>query len=668
MAGAAVADCKLNTKVIQVTNVAPGAIKEQMKTLFSFLGRIEEVRMYPSDLECIKFINSESDSQVSARVCYVKFEDPSSVGVALHLTNTVFIDRALIVVPVMDGKIPDETTALQLAPSAIAGMIPGQPTWPSNVVSQMTGQGNGQVITTYDPRLTALGLAQYPPLPGTTDPSKIEEIRRTVYVFNIDSSVTAEQLLAFFSQVGEVKYVRMAGEENMPTRCAFVEFTDQRAVATVLTYNNTMLGGRPIKVSHANSSIVKPVNKNQETAQRELEEAMKKVKEAQSLILAAVEPEITDKKRSRSRSKSKSHRRHSRSRSKSKPKRRTRTRSRSRSRPRPSPKRHSRSRSRRRSVSRGRRSRSRKRSPRRSRSHSRPRHHRTRSSLLFPRSPVEVKTKMRNHNDEWHMQHFRTRHPRSRSRGRKSRSPHRKRSRSRTRRTPPKAYSARRSRTPPRPIKRRSRSRSRQKSPVKKKYISPSPPKLTRECSLPLKDDDKDSSPERKSSSHEKRSRSRTPSKKSRRSHSRNRPNRNPRRRSTSPPRNRRSRSRSGSRHKSSRSKKKKEPRERSRERSREKESKSKKKHKEHRSDKEEKSSMKTDSTRVTRDYDEEEKGYVSGEGKAEKVYTVANAPTVTEPTIIEGSPERESVVPSSIGDQLASDVNLQQMDMDMSD
>ncbi|CAI9727259.1 serine arginine-rich splicing factor 11-like isoform X6 [Octopus vulgaris] len=604
MAGAAVADCKLNTKVIQVTNVAPGAIKEQMKTLFSFLGRIEEVRMYPSD---------ESDSQVSARVCYVKFEDPSSVGVALHLTNTVFIDRALIVVPVMDGKIPDETTALQLAPSAIAGMIPGQPTWPSNVVSQMTGQGNGQVITTYDPRLTALGLAQYPPLPGTTDPSKIEEIRRTVYVFNIDSSVTAEQLLAFFSQVGEVKYVRMAGEENMPTRCAFVEFTDQRAVATVLTYNNTMLGGRPIKVSHANSSIVKPVNKNQETAQRELEEAMKKVKEAQSLILAAVEPEITDKKRSRSRSKSKSHRRHSRSRSKSKPKRRTRTRSRSRSRPRPSPKRHSRSRSRRRSVSRGRRSRSRKRSPRRSRSHSRPRHHRTRS-----RSPVEVKTKMRNHNDEWHMQHFRTRHPRSRSRGRKSRSPHRKRSRSRTRRTPPKAYSARRSRTPPR--------------------------------------------------SHEKRSRSRTPSKKSRRSHSRNRPNRNPRRRSTSPPRNRRSRSRSGSRHKSSRSKKKKEPRERSRERSREKESKSKKKHKEHRSDKEEKSSMKTDSTRVTRDYDEEEKGYVSGEGKAEKVYTVANAPTVTEPTIIEGSPERESVVPSSIGDQLASDVNLQQMDMDMSD
>lgn len=59
--------------------------------------------------------------------------------------------------------------------------------------------------------------------------------------------VTAEQLMAFFSQVGEVKYIRMAGEDNLPTRSAFVEFTDQRSVATVLVYNNTMFGGRPIK-------------------------------------------------------------------------------------------------------------------------------------------------------------------------------------------------------------------------------------------------------------------------------------------------------------------------------------------------------------------------------------------------------------------------------------
>ena len=60
----------------------------------------------------------------------------------------------------------------------------------------VTGPG-GTVIQTTDPRLTAMGLPQYPPLPANIDPSKIDEIRRTVYVGNLDSAggVTAEALL-----------------------------------------------------------------------------------------------------------------------------------------------------------------------------------------------------------------------------------------------------------------------------------------------------------------------------------------------------------------------------------------------------------------------------------------------------------------------------------------
>lgn len=37
-------------------------------------------------------------------MCYIKYRDPSSVGVAQHLTNTVFVDRALIVVPCAEGE------------------------------------------------------------------------------------------------------------------------------------------------------------------------------------------------------------------------------------------------------------------------------------------------------------------------------------------------------------------------------------------------------------------------------------------------------------------------------------------------------------------------------------------------------------------------------------
>lgn len=35
----------------------------------------------------------------------MKYDDCTSVGVALHLTNTVFIDRALVVIPIMESKL-----------------------------------------------------------------------------------------------------------------------------------------------------------------------------------------------------------------------------------------------------------------------------------------------------------------------------------------------------------------------------------------------------------------------------------------------------------------------------------------------------------------------------------------------------------------------------------
>ena len=62
------------------------------------------------------------------------------------------------------------------------------------VLLKLQGTGLHQVITTNDPRLTALGLPQYPPLPGSTDPSKIEEIRRTVYVSNLEPVVRKRDL------------------------------------------------------------------------------------------------------------------------------------------------------------------------------------------------------------------------------------------------------------------------------------------------------------------------------------------------------------------------------------------------------------------------------------------------------------------------------------------
>ncbi|XP_078658100.1 uncharacterized protein LOC144903619 isoform X9 [Branchiostoma floridae x Branchiostoma belcheri] len=558
------------TKVIQVTNVAPAATKEQMQTLFSFLGKIDEIKLYPEDISV----------PVTSKVCYVKYDDPTNCGVAQHLTNTVFIDRALIVVPCQDGVIPDEAKALQLAApaNAVAGMIPGGgapaasallPTpapianpllaaagvggevlgatladqdilgafFPESVSKDVLGSGMGDqpgpggaagagLGPQYDPALAALGLPQPPPLPGNVDPSKIEEIRRTIYVGNLDSAtVTAEQLLNFFQQVGEVKYVRMAGDETQPTRFAFVEFADQTSVAKALQYNGIMFGNRPLKVNYSNIALNKPVAlTNPHVAQ--IDAVLNQVREAQSHISSALNAEKPTLRSSEVSEKKEDKRRRSRSRSRSYSRRR---RSRSRS-PRRSRSRRSRSRSRHR-RSRSRSPKRRSRSPRRRRSRSRERRSRSRSRRSPSKSPAR--------------RHSTTAKGRRRSRSR----------------TPPRSYrtTSRLSRSKSRSPRRRSRSPKR--SPSKSPARRPSSSKHKKEKK---KDKDKD-------------------------------------------------RDRSGSRERdTTKSKKKKKDKDKDKDRDREKDKeKHRGKSKEQEEDKKE--------AKVTRDYDEEEQGYDSEKEKVSK-------------------------------------------------
>ncbi|KAM6225266.1 splicing regulatory glutamine/lysine-rich protein 1 isoform 2-T2 [Rhynchocyon petersi] len=327
------------TAVIQVTNLSSAVTSEQMRTLFSFLGEIEELRLYPPDNAPLAF---------SSKVCYVKFRDPSSVGVAQHLTNTVFIDRALIVVPCAEGKIPEESKALSLLAPAptMTSLMPGAGLLPIPTPNPLTTLGvslsslGAIPAAALDPNITTLGEIPQPPLMGNVDPSKIDEIRRTVYVGNLNSqTTTADQLLEFFKQVGEVKFVRMAGDETQPTRFAFVEFADQNSVPRALAFNGVMFGDRPLKINHSNNAIVKPPEMTPQAAAKELEEVMKRVREAQSFISAAIEPESgksNERKggrsrshtRSKSRSSSKSHSRRKRSPSKHRSRSHNRSRSR----------------------------------------------------------------------------------------------------------------------------------------------------------------------------------------------------------------------------------------------------------------------------------------------------------------------------------------------------
>lgn len=668
-------DRVLDTRVVQVTNVAPSCTKDQLRLLFSYLGRVKELQMFPPE--------TIDASIVTSRVAYVEFEDVVTTGVALHLSSTVFVDRALMIVPVVSGKIPDESVALSLTPQAVAGMLPGQPTWPANVVSQVTGTGSNQMITTNDPRLNSLGLPPYPPLPVTTDPGIIEEIRRTIYVSNLDPKVTGEMLMTFFGKVGEIKYVRMAGDENAPIRAAYIEFTDQRCVAPSLGYNNQMFAAKPMRIEHSKTNIVKPVQRS-EASQREMDEAMRKVKDASKLISKAAASRggrsrsgSRKRSRSRGRSGSTSRRRSSRSRSRGR-RRRSRSRRKSRSR------------------SRGRRSRS----PRKRRS-------RSRGKVVPPPAPTvsswsdivsgkkilkqDLASRRRSRSRE--RRRSRTRSPpprrrRSRSRSRKrSRTPPAPRKRSRT---PPRSFSKRsrsrsprkRSRSRKRSISRSRRSRSRERRAKDKKKSSPSlsPPRLERSGSLTGKDSDRESSvvKSRSPSPHKSRRRSPSPRKSPplrRRSRSRSPAIRRKRRRrvSRSPsPRKRISRSRSGSRHRSKRERNK---RSRSRDRKREKKSRSSREKEERKREKnkdkdseKEKSKEKdlSSSSKVKRDYDEEEKGFNSDSDKESKNSVDMDLDKPEER--VDSQRSSPSSSPPPLENMEAKDSDHQQVDMDMSD
>nr|SVE77274.1 EOG090X0EEC [Daphnia lumholtzi] len=402
-------------KIVQVANVAPQANKEQMQTLFGIIGKIEDLRLYPT--------LRDLSAPVQLRICFVKYADPNDVPVALHLSNTVFIDRAVSVTLYHGNELPDEAKGVEILNSS-SGFGSSEPKLPATLTNQIEGNPPHQVIRTLDPRLSIHNLPNYPLLPASTDSRRLEEIRRTVVAINLDPSRSAKQVIDFFSSAGEVKYFRFCTKQGDDIQYAMIEFVEQESVVPALKLNNKQFGDNIIKVHHSTQSIIKPVQqtKSNEAAQKEIEEAVNRVKEAQQLIpvplsqedipekekekekvIMEVEkekPKIVEKEKEKIKEKEKE-----KEKEKSSKRSRTRSKSRSRSRHRSS----SRSRRRRsRSKSRERRKRSRSRSRRRTRSRSKSKERRKRS-----RSREKKRSRSRD----------RRRRSRSRSRSRKEKSP-----------------------------------------------------------------------------------------------------------------------------------------------------------------------------------------------------------------------------------------------------
>ncbi|XP_039014103.1 polyadenylate-binding protein-interacting protein 9-like [Hibiscus syriacus] len=86
-----------------------------------------------------------------------------------------------------------------------------------------------------------------------------DSIKRTVYVSDIDQTITEEQLAGLFSNCGQVVDCRVCGNPHSALRFAFVEFADEEGAGAALNIDGTMLGFYPVRVLPSKTAIL-PVN------------------------------------------------------------------------------------------------------------------------------------------------------------------------------------------------------------------------------------------------------------------------------------------------------------------------------------------------------------------------------------------------------------------------
>lgn len=94
---------------------------------------------------------------------------------------------------------------------------------------------------------------------GRTRYPNASSIRRTVYVCDIENSVTEEQLAGLFIRCGQVIDCRICGDPNSTLRFAFVEFTSEDAAVAACSLNGAILNYQQLQVLPSKTSIV-PVN------------------------------------------------------------------------------------------------------------------------------------------------------------------------------------------------------------------------------------------------------------------------------------------------------------------------------------------------------------------------------------------------------------------------
>jgi len=341
------------TYVVQVANLAITTKEDDIRHMFGYIGRIDEVQMYPRNVSLMP---------VPTKVAFIKFRHRRDAAVALHLTNAILVDKLIQVIPWREDEMPTEAVALQ-------SLFPGQ----------QVGATFGAQPPKLETVLCDAGLPPPPTIPTTVDADIRDQIQRTVHIKGINPQTTtvSDVLDHMQDHAGEVKYVTLAGEGDFVEECdAYVEFGTLKGVLGALKMENLTIKEKTFTVECARCAILKSTLKPKTSAEAavEIAEALKASKDGRlpsdyygeptGNLDPAEQAALDEKRRERKEKEKEKRSKRSRSRKRSRSKKRSRSRKRSKSRERS---RRDRSSSRSKKSKRSRRSRSRDRKRSRSR-------------------------------------------------------------------------------------------------------------------------------------------------------------------------------------------------------------------------------------------------------------------------------------------------------------
>jgi len=309
------------TYVVQVANLAITTKEDDIRHMFGYIGRIDEVQMYPRNVSLMP---------VPTKVAFIKFRHRRDAAVALHLTNAILVDKLIQVIPWREDEMPTEAIALQ-------SLFPGQ----------QVGATFGAQPPKLETVLCDAGLPPPPTIPTTVDADIRDQIQRTVHIKGINPQTTtvSDVLDHMQDHAGEVKYVTLAGEGDFVEECdAYVEFGTLKGVLGALKMENLTIKEKTFTVECARCPILKSSLKPKTSAEAavEIAEALKASKDGRlpsdyygeptGNLDPAEQAALDEKRRERKEKEKEKRSKRSRSRKRSRSKKRSRSRKRSKSR------------------------------------------------------------------------------------------------------------------------------------------------------------------------------------------------------------------------------------------------------------------------------------------------------------------------------------------------